>query len=166
VKNQSYTMTTYLDAGTGSANGVILCQGGRFGGWSLWMKNGKPMFTYNVLGLSVTTIASNAAVKGNTSIEYSFNYDGGGMGKGGIMTITWDGKKLAEGRIEKTQPFMFSADDGADVGMDEGTQVTEYGVPNKFTGGKVNKVTIALKPQPGGGTGADVKMMIQKYLNE
>ncbi len=166
VKNQSYTMTANLDAGTGNTNGVILCQGGRFGGWSLWMKNGKPMFSYNVLGMSVTTIASNTTVKGNTTIVYRFDYDGGGPGKGGTMTITCDGNKVAEGRIEKTQPFFFSADDGADVGMDEGTQVAEYGVSNKFIGGKVSKVTIALKPQPGGGTGADVKMMIQKYLNE
>jgi hypothetical protein len=61
---------------------------------------------------------------------------------------------------------MFSADDGADVGMDEGTQVTDYGPTPKFTGGKVNKVTIALKPQPGGGTGTDVKMLIRQYLSE
>ncbi len=128
------------------ANGVILAQAGRFGGWSLYIKDGKPTYTYNWLGLQRYTVAAQQALPaGKSTIRYEFAYDGGGVGKGGIGTLFVNGKKVATGRIDRTQCCAFSADEGADVGVDEGTPVIEaYKVPFKFTG-KIASVTIELK---------------------
>ena len=105
---------------------MILCQAGRFGGWSLYLKDGKPTYTYNFLGLQRYTVAATEAVPaGKATIRFEFAYDGGKPGAGGTGTILVNGKKVAEGRIEHTQGFVFSADEGADVGVDEGTPVTD-----------------------------------------
>ncbi len=150
VKNRSLAITAELDIPTGGANGVILAQGGRFGGWSLYLKNGKPVYTYNWLGLhSYNVAASQPLAAGKTTVVFDFAYDGGGIGKGGTGSLLVNGKKVAEGRIDRTQCCVFSADEGADVGLDEGTPVTEaypqHG--NAFTG-KILKVTVELKPMP------------------
>jgi len=128
-------------------NGVILAQAGRFGGWSLYLKDGKPTYTYNWLGLKEYTVAATQALPpGKATIRYEFVYDGGGTGKGGVGTIFVNGQKVASGRIEQTQCCFYSADEGADVGADEGTAVSSaYAVPFKFTG-KIDKVTIELGP--------------------
>lgn len=130
---KSYTMTADVDVQPG-ANGVIVCQGGRFGGFSFFLNGGKPTFVYNYLGLEKYTVASSQALgPGKHTIVYEFKSDGG-PGKGGIGTITIDGNKVGEGRIEKTQPGIFSVDDLADVGTDDGTPVTEYAGSKKFQG--------------------------------
>jgi arylsulfatase A-like enzyme len=130
---KSYTMTADVDVQSG-ANGVIVCQGGRFGGFSFFLNGGKPTFVYNYLGLEKYTVASSQALSpGKHTIIYEFKSDGG-LGKGGIGTITIDGNKVGEGRIEKTQPGIFSVDDLADVGTDDGTPVTEYTGSKKFQG--------------------------------
>ena len=110
---------------------MILAQAGRFGGWSLYLKDGKPTYTYNWLGLQRYTVAAKQPLPaGKATIRFEFAYDGGGLGKGGTGTIFVNGKKVAEGRIDRTQCCIFSADEGADVGADEGTPVTEdYKVP-------------------------------------
>jgi arylsulfatase len=146
VKNRSHTITADVEVPQGGANGVILAQAGRFGGWSLYLKDGKPIYTYNWLGLKQYTIAGGQALPtGKATIRYEFVYDGGGVGKGGTGTLYVDRKSVATGRIDQTQCCAFSADEGADVGADEGTPVTEdYQVPFKFTG-KIDKVTIDLK---------------------
>ena len=146
VKNRSHTITADVEVPQGGANGVILAQAGRFGGWSLYLKDGKPIYTYNWLGLKQYTIAGGQALPtGKATIRYEFVYDGGGVGKGGTGTLYVNGKSVATGRIDQTQCCAFSADEGADVGADEGTPVTEdYQVPFKFTG-KIDKVTIDLK---------------------
>jgi hypothetical protein len=128
-----------------NGNGVIVCQGGRFGGLSFYIKNGKPSFTYNFLGLESTTITASQALKpGKYTLVYDFKYDGGGPGKGGIGTLLVNGNKVGEGRINRTQPGIFSVDDLADVGLDEGTPVADYGMSSKFNG-KLNTVTIEQK---------------------
>ncbi len=148
VKNRSHTITADVQIPQGGAKGVILAQAGRFGGWSLYMKAGTPMYTYNWLGLKRYTIAAKQPVPaGKATIRFEFAYDGGGIGRGGTGTIFVDGKKVAEGKIEQTQGVAFSADEGADVGEDGETPVVEnYGIPApyKFTG-RINKVTIDLK---------------------
>ena len=112
VKNRSLTITADVEIPQGGANGVILAQGGRFGGWSLYMKDGKPIYVYNFLGLQRFTVASPQAVPaGKATIRFEFAYDGGGLGKGGLATIYVNDKKVAEGRIERTQPMIFSADE-------------------------------------------------------
>ena len=146
VKNRSHTITAEVEIPKQGANGVLLAQAGRFGGWSLYVKDGKPMYTYNWLGLQRYTVAASQALPpGKATIRFEFAYDGGGIGKGGKGTLFVNGKQTAAGRIERTQCCAYSADEGADVGADEGTPVTEaYKVPFKFTG-KIAKVTIELK---------------------
>jgi len=146
VKNRSHTITAEVEIPKQGANGAIVAQAGRFGGWSLYVKDGKPAYTYNWLGLQrYTVVATQALPAGKATIRFEFTYDGGGIGKGGVGTLFVNGKKVGTGRIERTQCCAFSADEGADVGADEGTPVTEtYKVPFKFTG-KIAKVTIELK---------------------
>jgi arylsulfatase len=124
---------------------VIVCQGGQFGGLSLYLKESKPSFTYNFLGLASTTIAASKPIAaGKHTVVYDFTYEGGGMGKGGVGTITVDNAQVAEGRLERTQPGIFSVDDLADVGVDLGTPVADYGGSSHFNG-KIKKVTIETK---------------------
>jgi arylsulfatase A-like enzyme len=146
LKNRSHTITAEVDIPETGANGVILAQAGRFGGWSLYLKDGKPTYTYNWLGQHRTTVAAKQALPaGKATIRFEFAYDGGGSGKGGLGTIFVNGKSVATSRIEHTQCCFFSADEGADVGSDEGTPVSDtYKVPFRFTG-KITKVIIELK---------------------
>jgi len=142
--NVSFAITADVEVDA-NGNGVLVCQGGRFGGFSLYMKNGIPTFTYNFLGLESYTVKGAEKLKaGKHKIVLDFKYDGGGQGKGGLATISVDGKKSAENRVEKTQRTIFSVDDMADVGLDEGTQVADYGHDNKFNG-KIDKVIIDIK---------------------
>ncbi len=147
VKNRSHAITAEVEVPDRGADGVILCQAGRFGGWSLYLKGGTPTYTYNWLGLQRYTVAAREAVPaGTATIRFEFAYDGGKPGSGGTGTILVNGKRVAEGRIDHTQPFIFSADEGADVGQDGGTPVTDdyKERENSFTG-KIHKVTIELK---------------------
>jgi arylsulfatase len=150
LKNRSHTITAEVEVPKTGASGALLAQAGRFGGWSLYVKDGKPTYTYNWLGLRRYSVASPQALSpGKATIRFEFAYDGGGMGKGGKGTLFVNGKQVATGRIEHTQCCVYSADEGADVGADEGTPVTEaYKVPFKFTG-KIVKVTIELKDVKG-----------------
>jgi arylsulfatase A-like enzyme len=144
TRNTSYTITADVDVAT-NGNGVIVCQGGRFGGFSFYVKGGKPAFSYNYLGLQSYSVASAQALKpGKHTIVFDFKYDGAGKGKGGTGTIIVDGAKAGEGRIEKTQPGIFSVDDLADIGTDDGTWVANYGSEAKFNG-RLEKVTIQTK---------------------
>jgi hypothetical protein len=123
-----------------------LVQAGRFGGWSLYVKEGKPIYAYNYLGLKTYKVAASKALPaGKVTLRYEFAYEGGGLGKGGTGTIFMNGGKAAEGKIERTQAFAFSADEGADVGMDSETAVSDdyKEGDNKFTG-KIHKVVIEL----------------------
>jgi arylsulfatase len=131
---------------------VIIAQGGRFGGWSLYMKDSRPVYVYNFLGLERYAVAASQAIPaGKATIRFDFAYDGGGLGKGGLGTIFVNDKKVAEGRIERTQPMIFSADETADVGEDDATPVTEdyKAYDNKFAG-KILKVTVDVKEMGAG----------------
>jgi len=144
LRSTSYTITAEA-AIAARGNGVLVCQGGRFGGLSFYLKNGKPAFSYNYLGMESTQIIAAEALKpGNYKLVYDFKYDGGGMGKGGIGAIFVNDKKVVEKRLEKTQPGIFSVDDLADIGIDEGTKVADYGGSSKFNG-KIEYVTIERK---------------------
>lgn len=147
TKNRSHSITAEVQIPEGGANGVILAQAGRFGGWSLYLKDGKPTYTYNFLGIHAYKVAADKVLPaGKATIRYEFAYDGGGLGKGGQGRILINGEKVAEGRIDRTQPGIFSADEGADVGLDGETNVTsDYKEgDNKFTG-RIRKVTVDVK---------------------
>ena len=148
IKNRSKTITAEIEVPQGGANGVIIAQGGRFGGWSLYVKDGKPAYTYNFLGLEQYTVSAPEALPaGKATVVFDFAYDGGGVGKGGTGTLSVNGKKVAEGRVERTQPRIFSADETADVGIDDATPVVEglgEGHRTRFTG-KIEQVKIEVK---------------------
>jgi arylsulfatase len=149
IKNRSHTITAEVEIPATGANGAVLVQGGRFGGWALYFKDGKPSYTYNFLGLqSFTVSAPQALPDGKATVRFDFVYDGGGLGKGGTATLTVNGTKVAEGKIPMTQGFVFSADETADVGIDDATPVVEsvgHGQASRFTG-KILKVTVDVKP--------------------
>jgi arylsulfatase len=146
VKNRSVTIAADVEIPKGGANGVIIAQGGRFGGWSLYLDGGKPTYTYNYVGLMRTSIAAkDALAAGKASVRFEFAYDGGGLGKGGQGTLFVNDKKVAEGRIEHTQALMFSADETADAGTDGATPVVEaYGMNPEFSG-RIDRVTVSVK---------------------
>ena len=149
IKNRSSKITAEIEVPAEGANGAILSQGGRFGGWSLYMKDGKPAYVYNFLGLARYTIAAPQGLSpGPATVVLDFSYDGGGAGKGGKATLYVNGKAVADGRVEKTQPNIFSADETADVGIDNQTPVAEgigIGPETRFTG-KINKITLEVQP--------------------
>ena len=148
IKNRSLSITADVEIPEGGANGVILAQAGRFGGWSLYLKDGKPTYCYNFLGLQEYNVsAPQALVAGKAIVRMTFDYDGGGIGKGGTATILVNDKKVASGRIERTQPTIFSADEGAGVGVDDATPVTtDYKERDNAFTGKIVKVTVDVKP--------------------
>jgi arylsulfatase len=148
IKNRSFSITADVVIPDGGANGVILVQGGRFGGWSLYFKDGKPAYCYNFLGLQEFKVAAPKPVApGKATIRMNFDYDGGGIGKGGTVTILVNGEQVASGRIERTQPMIFSADETAAVGVDDATPVTaDYKERDNAFTGKIPKVTVDVKP--------------------
>jgi arylsulfatase len=148
IKNKSKTITAEVEVDKDHGHGIILAQGGRFGGWALYVKDGKPAYDYNFLGLQRFTIASAEKLPaGKSTIRFEFDYDGDGMGKGGNGTLYVNDEKVAEGRIEHTQAIVFSADETADVGIDLATPVVEtIGCEAKsvFTG-HIPKVTVEIR---------------------
>jgi arylsulfatase len=147
VKNRSFSIAADVRIPASGASGVALAQGGRFGGWSLWLKDGRPRFTYNWLGIERYEVAAGAPLQaGEQVLRFDFAYDGGKPGAGGVGRLSVGGTTLAEGRIDRTQPFAFSADEGADVGEDLATPVSEeYQAPATFTG-TIRKITIEVQP--------------------
>jgi arylsulfatase A-like enzyme len=147
LKNVSHTITTEVEIPGGGANGVILTQGGRFGGWSFYLKDGKPTYEYNWLGLDRYKIAADKPLPaGKATVQFDFTYDGGGLGKGGTGRIFVNGEKVAEGRIDKTQCCIIALDENADVGKSNGTPVSpDYENPFAFTG-TIDRVVVDLTP--------------------
>jgi arylsulfatase len=137
VKGRSYSVTADVEVPRGRAEGVLIAQAGRFGGWSLFMKDGRVHEVYNYGGLEWSKVSSSAALApGRHTILYEFVYDGGKPGSGGVSRLSVDGKPAGEARVARTMPFLYSADEGVDVGMDNETTVTEdyKQGDNKFTG--------------------------------
>jgi len=146
LKNKSHSITAEVEIPEATvANGILIAQGGRFGGWALYVKDGVLGYDYNFLGMQRFTINATEALKpGKSTIRFEFAYDGGGLGKGGIGTMYVNDRKIGEGRIERTQPTIFSADETADVGIDLATPVVEtIGAEAKSRfNGHIPKVTI------------------------
>jgi arylsulfatase len=144
MKNKSFSITAEVVVADENANGPIVAQGGRFGGWGLYAKDGKATFVYNLLGLQhFATEAERPIPAGTHQVRMEFAYDGGGLAKGGAVTLYYDGVQVGEGRVEATQPFIFSADETTDVGYEAGTKVAENGTPRRYAG-TVNWVQLDL----------------------
>lgn len=171
IKNRSLSITADVEIPDGGGKGVILAQGGRFGGWSLYLKDGRPVYCYNFLGLEEYRVAApNAIPPGRATIRMNFDYDGGGVGKGGTATLLVNGERVASGRIGRTQAMIFSADETAGVGVDDATPVTnDYQErANAFTG-KILKVTVEVKPIGAAVTaqaGAVERLRMEKALSD
>jgi len=126
TKNKSFALTAQIDVAEGGAKGVIIAQGGAFGGMSLYAKGGKPAFCYNLFGLQRFKVYGEDAIPaGEHQVRVEFDYDGGGLGKGGNVSLYLDGEKVGEGRVDATVPMLFSADETSDLGSDSGTPVTD-----------------------------------------
>jgi len=146
IKNKSHAVTAEIVVPETGADGVILAQGGAFGGWSLYTKDGRPKYCYNLLGLQRFKIEAGAAIPpGTHQVRMEFGYDGGGPGKGGTVTLYLDGDQVGEGRVEATVPLIFSADETADVGRDTASPVSDdYEGESSVFIGTVNWVQIDL----------------------
>ena len=126
IKNKSFAVTPELEVPDGGAEGVIIAQGGRFGGWSLYAKDGRAKFFYNLLGITSYGIDATEPIPvGTTQVRMEFTYDdGGGSGKGENVALFCDGREVGTGRVEQSQGVVFSADEMTDVGRESGTTVS------------------------------------------
>jgi hypothetical protein len=146
IKNKSSAVTAQIVVPDGGAKGVIIAQGGRFGGWSLYMKDRRPVYCYNLFGLQQFKIEGDKPVPaGEHQVRMEFAYDGGGLAQGGTASLYVDGQKTGEGRVERTEPMVFSGDDKTDVGTDRGTPVSDdYTSANGTFNGRIEWVQIDL----------------------
>jgi arylsulfatase len=145
VKNKSHSVTAELAVPPEGARGVIIAQGGAFGGWSMYAKDGGvPAYCYNLFGLQRFKVEGNGPLPaGEHQLRMEFAYDGGGLAKGGDVSLYVDGQKVGEGRVEATQPMAFSADETTDVGSDSATPVSDdYGTRDSAFSGRVRWVQI------------------------
>jgi hypothetical protein len=146
IKNKSFSVTADVDVPEGGAEGVIIAQGGRFGGWCFYANGGRIKFVYNVLGIQeFATVADTPVPAGNHQVRVEFAYDGGGLAKGGDVTLYHDGAPVGSGRVEATQPMIFSADETTDIGYESGTTVTpDYTAEGSRFTGKIHWVQLDL----------------------
>jgi arylsulfatase len=146
VKNKSSAVTAQVVVPDGGAQGVIIAQGGVFGGWSLYARDGRPVYCYNLFGIQRFKIEGDRPIPpGEHQVRMEFAYDGGGLGQGGTVTLYIDGQLAGQGRVERTQPMVFSSDDKTDVGTDLGTRVSDdYGPGDPKFNGRIEWVQIDL----------------------
>jgi arylsulfatase len=146
MKNKSHSVTAEIVVPATGAEGVIVAQGGNVGGWSLYAKSGKLKYCYNLFGIQqFYAESSNPIPPGTHQVRMEFAYAGGGLGKGGTASLYVDGKKVGEGKIGATEPMLFSADDGCDVGEDTGAPVSpDYGSRENEFNGVVKGVQLAI----------------------
>jgi arylsulfatase A-like enzyme len=151
--NKSFAITAQVELANDKAEGMIVTQGGSEGGYGLYMRKGKPTFVYNFLGKERTTLVSEKSLpKGKATIAVTFDYDGGGMGKGGKLTLRVNGAKVAKARLERSVPIQFAIFEGLDIGMDSGSAVDfTYSLPFAFTG-RIAQVEIEIFPEAQGKT--------------
>lgn len=151
VLDRSYTITAEVEIPQGGADGMLVTDGGRFGGFGLYMLRGKPVFVYNYVNLErFRWEAKDALPPGRHVIVFDFAYDGIGFGLGGTGTLKVDGRVVDSKYIAKTLPFLFPEDETFDVGVDTRTPIDDrdYQVPFRFQGKLVN-LTVELHPMRG-----------------
>lgn len=147
IKNRSHSITAEIEVPQGGAEGVVIAQAARFAGWSLYMKDGRLHHVYNFGGLERYTVSSEKPLPpGRHSVRYEFNFDGGKPGSDGTSRLIVPDQNPTEARVERTMPFVFSGDEGVDVGMDNETLITEEYKErdNAFTG-KIHRVLVEVK---------------------
>ena len=147
LKNTSFDLSAKLRIPAGGAEGVVICQGGNMAGWSLYVKDGMPVYHYNLYGRELTSIAGTEPLPtGDVALGIRFDYDGGGLGKGGQVHLTVNGAEVAAGRLERTVPFLFSmSGETLDVGVDTGAPAGPYPHRFPFTGA-IERIEISTQP--------------------
>jgi arylsulfatase A-like enzyme len=126
LKNKSHAVTAEIVVPEGGGRGVLIAQGGAFAGWSLYLHDGKPTYCHNLAGLARLKVEADTAVQvGEHQVRMEFAYAGGGLGKGGTVTLFIDGEQVGEGPIAATVPMLYSGDETCDVGYDSGTPVSD-----------------------------------------
>jgi arylsulfatase len=147
MKNKSYSLTAEIEVPKSGAQGVIIAMGGNINGWSLYAMNGKLKYCFNVLGIDLSFVEGSQPIPaGKHQVRMEFKYDGGGLGKGGTVSLFVDGKKDGEGRLEKTIPMLYSCDETCDIGKECGSPVSpDYGPTGNEFSGEVNWVQIDLE---------------------
>lgn len=146
LKNRSFTITAVVDIPTGGAQGMIFTQGGITSGWGFYLRDGKLVGLHNYIGLErYRVVSSDPVPTGRVTLALDFKYDGGGMGKGGTITLLANGKKVGEGRVEKTAGFKYSLYEGQDIGEDSGSPVDDAYTPPFNFSGTLQKVTVELR---------------------
>ncbi|MGH3703631.1 MAG: arylsulfatase [Agromyces sp.] len=149
VKNTSFTVTAKVETPSeGAAEGAVIAQGGSFGGWALYFRDGLLTYAHNFVGLEIQKVrATRAVAPGEHVVELRFDYDGGGAGKGGAVTLTSDGVEIGSGRVERTVPGLFSFDEGLDIGFDSlDPVVDDYASARGAFNGTIETVTIDIAP--------------------
>jgi arylsulfatase A-like enzyme len=146
LKNKSHTVTANITVPESGATGVLITQGGLVGGWALYAHEGKLRYCYNFLGIEHYMITADTPIPtGKHQVRMEFAYDGGGLAKGGDVTLYYDGKAVGHGRVERTQPMIYSADEACDVGADTGSPASpDYGPTGNTFSGTIDWVQIDL----------------------
>jgi len=147
TRNRTHTLTAYVDIPSGGANGVLVADGGMAAGYSLYIKDGRPAYTYNYFRNDVTTISAPEALPpGKARIDLQFVYDGGGEGRGATVVLSVNGLKVGEARLARTVPRVYAYDETFDVGEDSATAVGPYAAPFPFTG-TLERVELRVTPR-------------------
>lgn len=148
VKNTSFWVEAAISVDTDRAQGAIVAQGGSFGGWSLYFYDGLLTYAHNFVGLKTYTVRADQPLEpGAHTVSMHFDYDGGGPGKGGTVTLSCDGRAIGQGRVEQTVPALFSFDEGLDVGSDSlDPVVSDYQTPKARFNGSIDHVTLSIAP--------------------
>jgi arylsulfatase A-like enzyme len=146
ILNKSFSITADIEVGANGGNGAVLSMGGGDGGFGLYVRDGKPVFVGNFLGQTISRAAAETKLQpGPVQLRAEFTYDGGGLGKGGTLTLLVDGKQAAQAKMERTHAFSLGLGGTLDVGEDTGSAVDEaYQPPFRFDG-TIEKVTVDLK---------------------
>ena len=137
IKNKSHAVTAEVVVPDGGGSGVLISQGGQYAGWSLYLLEGRPAYCYNTFGIELSkVVAADPLPAGEHQVRMEFDYDGGGLGKGGTVTLFVDGDQVGSGRVERTVPMIFSADETTDLGEDTGSTVSDDYTPesSRFDG--------------------------------
>ncbi|TDT15895.1 arylsulfatase [Ilumatobacter fluminis] len=144
IKNKSFSITAELEVPDDGLRGVVIAQGGKFGGWAVFADEGKLAFDYNVLGIQLFATRSDSVLPtGKHQVRMEFAYDGGGLAKGGDVTLYCDGEQIGAGRVDATQPMIFSADETTDIGYESGTTVSpSYTAATSKLNGKLHWVQL------------------------
>jgi arylsulfatase len=165
VKNRSHVVTVHLEAGEAD-NGVLVAQGGRFGGWSLYCVDGHPTYAYNCYGRDLTTIRSEATLQpGSREVAMHFEYGGGPPGDAAVVFLSVDGERVASGELPATTAYYFAFDETCNVGVDRGAPVTDDYPPvrNAFTG-RIRGVRFELDAEVE--LGPEVRRRVTSLIND